>query len=54
MYQSSTFPVNNNEEYSFNFGPYLRHSTTSTLQLTASGINHDGSSAMREMSVSAT
>ena len=42
------------KEYSFDFGPFLRHSTTSTLQLIASGLNHDGSSAMREATVSTT
>ena len=54
LYQGSTFPVENNKEYSFDFGPFLRHSTTSTLQLIASGLNHDGSSAMREATVSTT
>jgi len=31
MYQSSTFTANSGEKKSFNFGPYLRESTTSTL-----------------------
>ena len=54
MYKNGTLPAKNGEKTPFNFGPYLRNSTTSTLQLIATGINHDEQSAKREITVSTT
>mgnify|MGYP003299493278 CR=1 FL=1 len=54
LYQTSTIPVNSGERTYFEFGSYLRESTTSTLQLVATGINHKGPSDICEIAVSTT
>lgn len=54
LYQTSSFPVNSGERTEFEFGSYLRESTTSTLQLVATGINHKGPSDVCEITISTT
>ena len=54
LYKTSSFSVPSGERFYFEFGSHLRDSTTSTLQLVATGINHKGSSDTGEITVSTT
>lgn len=54
MYYSSSMQVDSGVPSYLDFGSYLRDSTTSTLQLVASGNNHDATSARRETVVTTT
>lgn len=54
MYYSSSFQVDSGVRSYLDFGGYLRNSTTSTIQLVASGNNHDKVSRQREGVVTTT